>query len=110
VNLNQSQQQENFSDVNQSSQINTQTRPRRRTNEKKVIYSARFVKENFGDRHVVKPLERFTKTWTFRNNGESDWPEDTLFIQTNGDDLKGITQVVGGPIRPGTEYTITIEL
>lgn len=53
---------------------------RRTASEKKVIYSARFVKENFGDRHLVKPNEAFVKSWTFRNNGETDWPEDALFI------------------------------
>ncbi len=30
---------------------------RRKDAEKKVIYSARFVRENFGDRHKVKPRE-----------------------------------------------------
>jgi len=30
---------------------------RRKDGEKKVIYSARFVRENFGDRHKVKPRE-----------------------------------------------------
>jgi hypothetical protein len=30
---------------------------RRKDGEKKVIYSARFVRENFGDRHKVKPGE-----------------------------------------------------
>jgi len=48
--------------------------------QKKTIYMARFVKENFGDRHKVKPNESFVKVWTFRNNGETEWPNDTLFI------------------------------
>lgn len=56
--------------------------------EKKIIFSARFVKENFGDRHIVGAKESFVKTWTFRNNGETVWPEGSLFIQTNGDDLQ----------------------
>jgi hypothetical protein len=53
---------------------------KRKDGEKKVIYNARFVKENFGDRHKVKPREKFLKSWTFRNNGENIWPLDTLFI------------------------------
>jgi hypothetical protein len=53
---------------------------KKRTTEKKIIFSARFVKENFGDMYQVKPNEVFIKEWTFRNNGETDWPEDTLFI------------------------------
>jgi len=60
--------------------------------QKKTIYMARFVKENFGDRHKVRPNERFVKVWTFRNNGETDWPSDTLFIQTNGDNLEAQPQ------------------
>lgn len=60
---------------------------RGKQHEKKVFYSARFVKENFGDRQKVKPRETFVKAWTFRNNGEYEWPADTIFIQTNGDDL-----------------------
>jgi len=53
-----------------------------------MIYNARFVKENFGDRPKVKPREEFLKVWTIRNNGETEWPQDSLFIQTNGDNLE----------------------
>jgi len=42
--------------------------------------NARFVRENFGDRTLVKPNESFIKEWTFRNNGETEWPIDSLFI------------------------------
>jgi hypothetical protein len=48
---------------------------------------ARFVKENFGDKFLVKPMQNFIKEWTFRNSGETSWPEDAIFLQTNGDDL-----------------------
>jgi len=47
---------------------------RSQQSEKKKIFNARFVKENFGDRHSVLPNETFIKEWTFRNNGESNWP------------------------------------
>lgn len=87
-----------------------QSHMKRKSTEKKVIYSARFVKENFGDRHIVKPNEIFIKEWTFRNNGETDWPEDSLFIQTNGDDLKATSQTINGIIRPGMEITISLEM
>ena len=50
-------------------------------------HQARFVKESFGDRFPVFGGQTFTKSWTFRNGGEADWPEDTLFIRTNGDDF-----------------------
>jgi len=64
---------------------------RRADKEKKIIYNARFVKENFGDRHKVAPNEAFIKEWTFRNNGDHEWPVDAFFIQTNGDDLKAMS-------------------
>jgi hypothetical protein len=62
---------------------------------------ARFVKENFGDRYKVKVNDKFIKAWTFRNNGETDWPEETVFIQTNGDNLGAVALSVKGPVRPG---------
>jgi hypothetical protein len=52
------------------------------------------VKENFGDRYPLKPNQVFIKEWTFRNNGDTEWPEDTLFIQTNGDDLRANSFIV----------------
>jgi len=61
---------------------------KRENQRKKKLYNARFVKENFGDRHKVKPREEVVKIWWFRNNGETDWPADALFIQTNGDNLE----------------------
>jgi len=42
-----------------------------------IKHQARFVKESFGDRYVVFPGQEFTKTWTFRNGGEVEWPADT---------------------------------
>lgn len=83
---------------------------KKKDGEKKIIYNARFVKENFGDRHKVYANEHFIKSWTFRNNGEHEWPLDTLFIQTNGDNLEGSTQIVEGPVKPGDEITIQISM
>jgi hypothetical protein len=78
--------------------------------EKKVIHQARFVKESFGDRFPVFAGHRFTKTWTFRNGGDATWPEDTLFIQTNGDDFNASPFNVKGPVKPGQEVDISIEM
>jgi hypothetical protein len=86
------------------------TSSRRNDKEKKIIYNARFVKENFGDRHKVAPLETFVKEWTFRNNGDHEWPAETFFIQTNGDDLKAVSQLIKGPVKPGDEITLHVEL
>jgi len=52
---------------------------------KNVRYSGRFVKESFGDMHPVEAGKAYTKTWTFRNDGETAWPLDTLFCIIGGD-------------------------
>lgn len=83
---------------------------KRRPAEKKIIYNARFVKENFGDKFLVQPLQTFIKEWTFRNSGDTEWPLDAIFIQTNGDDLQANTYVINGPVKPNDEITITLEL
>jgi len=88
----------------------SQSRSNKRQQEKKIIHSARFVKENFGDRHVVLSGETFLKSWTFRNNGEFEWPEDTQFIQTNGDEVGACSYLIRGPVVPGQEIDITMEL
>lgn len=68
------------------------------------------MKENFGDRFPVFAGSTFQKSWTFRNGGESDWPEDTVFIQTNGDDLKAKPFKIQGPIHPKQEVEVTLIL
>jgi hypothetical protein len=59
---------------------------------------------------LVNPNQVFVKSWTFRNNGENVWPEDTLFIQTNGDDLGSTSQTIKGPVMPGMEIEVSMEL
>lgn len=68
------------------------------------------MKESFGDRHPVYPGQRFVKSWTFRNGGEADWPEDTLFVQTNGDEFQAVPFSVKGSVKPGQEVTISLDL
>jgi len=53
-----------------------------------IKYSGRFVKESFGDKFAIACGMPFTKQWTLRNDGKTAWPEDTIFVQTNGDELK----------------------
>lgn len=40
----------------------------------KVTYKAKFIKESFGDKFTVEAAKSFTKTWTFRNDGDEPWP------------------------------------
>jgi hypothetical protein len=79
--------------------------------EKKFIkYSGRFVKESFSDKHKVAPGAKLTKQWTFRNDGETVWPEDTLFIQTNGDDLKTTPVPLSTAVGADQEYVWEVEI
>lgn len=80
--------------------------------EKAPKYSARFVKESFPDKFKVNPGEAFTKTWTMRNDGETFWPANVRFIQTNGDDLSSTDCVFlkKSLVAPGQEYNWTVEM
>lgn len=52
----------------------------------------------------------FTKTWTFRNGGDQEWPDDTLFIQTNGDDFNASPLKIEGPVKPNQEIDVTLTM
>lgn len=56
------------------------------------------------------PGTNFTKTWTFRNGGDVEWPEDTMFIQTNGDDFQALPQQIVGTIKPNQEVDVTVNM
>ena len=58
----------------------------------------------------MKPNEYFIKEWTFRNNGETEWPQDSILIQTNGDDMKASSYMVPQIVKPNEEITIQIEM
>ena len=58
----------------------------------------------------MKSGSSFRKTWTFRNGGDAAWPEDTLFIQTNGDDFSAAPLNIRGPIQPNQEVDVTIDM
>ena len=93
-----------------SSQASQLRKCNKKPQEKKAIHQARFVKESFGDRYPLFAGERFTKTWTFRNGGEQDWPEDTLFIQTNGDDFKAAPKSISRLVKPGQEIEVSVDM
>ena len=77
---------------------------------KRTSYSGQFVKESFGDNYTVRPLQKFTKKWTFKNEGKTAWSEDTLFMQTNGDNLEAEPVPINYVVDPGQEYEWEIEL
>jgi hypothetical protein len=99
-----------MNESNQDSSNQAQRKCNKKPTEKRVNHKARFVKESFGDRHPIMAGSSFIKTWTFRNDGESEWPEDTIFIYTNGDDFKAQTYKVEGPILPNQDIEISLFL
>lgn len=68
------------------------------------------MKESFGDKYVVMPGEKIRKSWTFRNDGKTSWPEDTLFIQTNGDNMNSSPVALTAAINSDSEHTWEVEL
>lgn len=82
----------------------------RRKPGKRINYSGRFVKESIGDKHLVAPGQQITKLWTFRNDGEHAWPLDTLFIQTNGDEMGAAPREMNNVINPGDEHVWQLDL
>jgi len=71
-------------------------------------YQARFVKENIFDKHEVTAGSEFTKTWIFRNDGETSWPADVQFLQTTGDDIGANTFFIGYEVKPETNCEVTV--
>jgi hypothetical protein len=65
------------------------------------------VREYPGDRLNVLINEQIVKSWTLRNDGQEAWPENTKFIQTNGDDLKAEkVYPIGKIVKSGEEIVI----
>jgi len=67
------------------------------------------VKESFGDDYQVQPGQSFKKSWTFRNEGKTAWPEDTLFVSISGDDLGAVPKDLKSTVNPNEEHTWVIE-
>jgi len=76
----------------------------------RIIYKARFVKESIADMFEVAPGAAFKKTWTMRNDGTTDWPEDVVLIQTNGDNLGAHPAVLESIVHANDEYDWTLHL
>lgn len=72
---------------------------------KLVRYQGRFVKESIGDKFEIQAGGKFTKSWVFRNSGETAWPIDVTFIQTSGDDLGASSVPLAQLVAPETDYT-----
>lgn len=72
-------------------------------------YQARFVKESINDKHEVEVGVEFTKTWVFRNDGETSWPADVQFLQNTGDDIGAKPVQIGYEVKAETNCEITVQ-
>ena len=72
-------------------------------------YQARFVKESIYDKHEVEAGAEFTKTWVFRNDGETSWPADVQFLQTTGDDIGAKPVQLGYEVKADTLCEVTVQ-
>lgn len=85
-------------------------RAQRKPKQDVVVFNARFIKESFGDKHEILPNQGFIKSWTFRNDGETAWPEDSVFVYTNGDDLQSVPFVLEKQIQKGDTVTVYVQM
>jgi len=76
--------------------------------QKNPRYQARFVKESVFDKHEVAPNAEFTKTWVFRNDGETAWPIDVQFLQSTGDDIGAKPVQIGYEVQAETNCEVTV--
>jgi hypothetical protein len=78
------------------------------TKAKNPRFQARFVKESVFDKHEVAPCAEFTKTWVFRNDGETAWPIDVQFLQSTGDDIGAKPVQIGYEVQAETNCEVTV--
>jgi len=58
----------------------------------------------------LKNSETFTKTWRIRNNGQCNWPGDTVLVFVSGTKLDSSDTVQVGEVVSGTEKEISVQL
>jgi hypothetical protein len=61
------------------------------------------------DNTQMEKGEEFTKTWSMRNSGTCDWPEDTVLVRYESD-LGGPESVPVGAVAVGETVEISIDL
>lgn len=70
---------------------------------------AKFLRESFGDKQQVEAGKEFSKTWTFRNDGEESWPADAKFVFINGAEFGETVKDIGVEVKPGDTYEVTVQ-
>lgn len=54
--------------------------------------------------------ESFKKTWRLRNSGTCDWPEDTVLVFYQGENMGGPDSVPVGAVKAGATVDISVDL
>jgi len=52
----------------------------------------------------------FTKTWSMKNSGQTDWPEDTVFVFASDTQLGDASEVEVGAVGAGKTVDISVEM
>lgn len=52
----------------------------------------------------------FVKTWKLRNAGTADWPEDTVLVFVQGEQMSDTSQVPVGAVKAGDEVEISVNM
>jgi len=74
-------------------------------------FLARFVSDvTFPDGSIVNPGQQFTKIWRMRNEGPSDWPENSSLTFISGDKLSNEISVVLPFVPANSEIDIAVPL
>jgi putative lipoic acid-binding regulatory protein len=61
------------------------------------------------DQTQIEAGSHFSKTWTFRNDGQTAWPMGTKLVQSCGDDLKADVISVLEEVQPNSEIDFTVQ-
>lgn len=74
--------------------------------------AAQFVQDiSFPDETRVKPLQRFTKTWQFKNVGTCTWTPEYSLVYVWGDKLAPVDAMpIGQTVEPGKTVNISVSL
>ncbi len=62
------------------------------------------------DGSLLKPGEKFTKTWKIKNTGSCTWVDGYYLIYGYGEKLGGATVAIPGGVAPETEIEVSIDL
>jgi len=76
-----------------------------------VRFLARFVCDvTLSDGTVVSPDQKFVKIWKMRNEGATQWPEDSRLIFVGGDKLSAADSVAVPAVNPNEEIEIAVDM